>query len=77
MNVFCKMCTNLFHFCLSIGITVWNPVNDLIEIIVLFDNIKAGTEINIAEIRYIGYPVIHSGNAVRGVDALIFKNPGV
>ena len=74
MNKLCEVRADHFHFRPGIGIAVWNTVNDLIQVIVFFDDIEAGTEINITEICDIRYPVIHSSDAVRGIDALIFEH---
>ena len=47
--------------------------DDLIQIIMFFNDIKTCTEIDITEISNIGYPVIHFGYTVRGINALIFE----
>ena len=73
MDIFCEMCANVFHFLFCIRIAVWNPVDDLIQIIMFFNDIKTCTEIDITEISNIGYPVIHFGYTVRGINALIFE----
>ncbi len=50
-----------------------NPVNDPIQIIMFFNDIKTYTERDITEISNIGYPVIHFGYTGRGINALIFE----
>ena len=69
-----QMGANGFHFLPGVGIGVWDAVNDSVQVVVFFDDIEACAEIDIAEVGNVGYPVVHFGNPVRGVDALIFKD---
>ena len=68
-----QMGANGFHFLPGVGIGVWDAVNDSVQVVVFFDDIEACAEIDIAEVGNVGYPVVHFGNPVRGVDALILK----
>ena len=70
----CQVCTDIFHLLAGIRITVWNTVNNFVEIVVFFDNVECCTEVDIEEVCNVGYPVIHSGDAVGRVDALVFEN---
>ena len=74
MDKLCKVGANRFHFIFGIRIAVWNPVYNFIEIIVFFDDVKACAEINIAEICYVGNPVVHFCNTIRGINALVGQN---
>ena len=73
MDKLCKVGADRFHFIFGIRIAVWNPVDDLIQIIMFLNDIKTYTERDITEISKIGYPVIHFGYTVRGINALIFE----
>ena len=74
VDKFCQICADFVHLAGCIGIAVWDAVNDSVQVVVFLDNIEACAEIDIAEVGNVGYPVVHFGNPVRGVDALIFKD---
>ena len=74
MDKLCKVGANRFHFIFGIRIAVWNPVYNFIEIIMFFDDVKACAEINIAEMCYVGNPVVHFCNTIRGINALVGQN---
>ena len=74
MDKLCKVGADRFHFIFGIRIAVWNPVYNFIEIIVFFDDVKACAEINISEMCYVGNPVVHFCNTIRGINALVGQN---
>ena len=64
MDKFCKTCADCFHFIFCIRIAVWNPVDNFIEVVVLFDDVKACPEVNIVEVCHVGNPVVHFCNGL-------------
>ena len=74
VDKFCQICADFVHLAGCVGIGVWDGVNNSVQVVVFFDDIEACAEIDIAEVGNVGYPVVHFGNPVRGVDALIFKD---
>ena len=70
----CQMGTDVFHLLAGVCVGVRNAVDDLVEIVVLFDDIEGCSVVDVKEVSNVGYPVIYSGDAVRGVDALVFEN---
>lgn len=72
MDKFSQMCADVFHFLAGVRVGVRNAVDDLVEVVVFFDDIEGCTIIDVKEVSDVGDPVIHSGDAVRGVDTLAF-----
>ena len=68
------MCADVFHLLAGVRVGVRNAVDDLVEVVVFFDDIEGCTIIDVKEVSDVGDPVIHSGDAVRGVDTLVFEN---
>ena len=71
MDKSCKTCADCFHFSFCIRSAVRDSVDDFIEIVMSFNDIKACPEVNIVEVCHLGNPVVHFCNTIRGKNALV------
>ena len=64
MDKFSQMCADVFHFLAGVRVGVRDAVDDLVEVVVFFDDIEGCAIVDVKEVSDVGDPVIHSGDAL-------------